>query len=213
MTRDDQLALLRQNVRDWNAWRGEHPDEELDFIRAELRGAYLRGADLTGADLRGAYLTGAYLSGAYLTGADLSGAYLTGADLTGADLRGAYLTGAYLRGADLSGAYLTGAYLTGAYLRGAYLRGAYLRGAHIDWESHEQIAHILLTAAGRDVEKRKVAGLILISRDWCWEKWLSLGDPLTGWALGELAKWQTEKSTLPTAALEWLDAHKDEAAA
>lgn len=61
MRRDDQLALLRQNVRDWNAWRGEHPDEELEFIRADLRSADLRGADLRGADLTGADLTHAAL--------------------------------------------------------------------------------------------------------------------------------------------------------
>ncbi len=126
----------------------------------------------------GAYLGGAYLGGAYLGGADLRGAYLGGADLRGA----------YLRGADLRGADLRGAYLRGAYLRGAYLRGAYLRGAKVDWNSHDLIAEILLRAAGPDVEKRKVAGLILVSRDWCWSSFHRLeSDPLFPWAVSALA--------------------------
>jgi uncharacterized protein YjbI with pentapeptide repeats len=160
-----------------------------DLRGAYLTGAYLRGAYLTGAYLRGADLTGAYLTGAYLRGAYLTGADLTGADLTGAYLRGAYLTGAYLRGADLTGAYLRGAYLRGAYLRGAdltgadlrgadltgaYLTGADLTGAKINWNSHQMLAEILLRAADEDVERRKIAGLILVSLDWCWEKFTSV---------------------------------------
>jgi len=89
---------------------------------------------------------------------------LTDADLTGADLRDADLTGADLRGADLRGADLTG-----ADLRGAYLTGADLRGAKISWDSHALIAEILFRAAKSNYEKRCVAGLVLISTDWCWD--------------------------------------------
>jgi uncharacterized protein YjbI with pentapeptide repeats len=134
------------------------------------------GAYLGGADLEGAYLGGAYLRGAYLRGA-----YLGGADLEGADLGGADLGGAYLRGADLRGAYLGV-----AYLGGAYLRGADLRGAVIAWQSHDLIAHLLFTKAGSNTNRRSLAGLILISKDWCWDQFMKLEHPEREWAIGVL---------------------------
>jgi uncharacterized protein YjbI with pentapeptide repeats len=173
-----------------------------DLRGADLRGAYLSGADLSGADLSGAYLSGAYLSGAdlsgaYLSGAYLSGAYLSGADLSGAYLRGADLSGAYLSGAYLSGAYLSGADLSGAYLSGAYLRGADLSGAIINWASHALIAEILRQAAGDDIEKRMFAGLVAISLDWCWKKFLSLTTPMLDWALDVCAEYVREGDGAP----------------
>jgi hypothetical protein len=127
-------------------------------------------------------------------GADLGGADLVGADLRGADLVGAYLVGAYLGGADLGGADLRG-----ADLRGADLVGADLRGAKFNWSSHDLIAEVLRREAGADVEKRKVAGLILISRDWCWNDFLRLKDqdPLAEWAVGVLATYVTENDAAP----------------
>ena len=201
-----------------------------DLSGTYLRGAYLcsanlSGANLSGANLRDADISGADISGANLRVASLSGAYLCGADLIGADLIGAYLRVANLRGADLSGANLRGADLSGAYLRdanlcgadlhdtdlrdanlcyvdlvGAKLGGAYLCGAKINWNSHELIAEILKRAAGDGIQKRMIAGLILVSRDWCWKKFLALnGDlkPLREWALDELAKWVTNGDNAP----------------
>ena len=129
---------------------------DLNGVRANLRGADLRGADLREADLRGADLYGADLCEAKLCeaklcradlreadlrGADLYGADLYGADLCeaklcraklcGADLRWAGLYGADLYRADLRLANLYGANLYGADLYRADLRGADLRGADL----------------------------------------------------------------------------------
>jgi uncharacterized protein YjbI with pentapeptide repeats len=116
-------------------------------------------------------------------------ANLRGANLCGAYLGGANLRGANLRGANLCDANLCDAYLGDAYLGGAYLGGANLRDATINWQSHELISEILLRAAGKDVDKRKIAGLIRISTDWCWDEFLRIDDPLSEWAKTELAKW------------------------
>ena len=108
-----------------------------------------------------------------LRGADLRGADLSGGDLFGADLRGADLRGAGLRGADLSR---------------ADLRGADLRRAKFNWQSHDLLAEALRRAAGHDVQRRMLAGLLLISRDWCWDVFLAAPiDPaLREWGLSVL---------------------------
>ena len=206
----------------------EAATQRKDLRGADLSGADLRGANLSGADLRGIYLRGAYLCGANLRGADLSGANLRGADISGADLSGANLrvaslSGAYLCGADLYDANLSGANLCDANLcyadlhdanlcdanlRDAKLSGAFLHGAKINWNSHDLIAEILKRAAGDDIQKRMLAGLILVSRDWCWKKFLALnGDlkPLREWALDELAKWVTEGDNSPEVLRERAD--------
>jgi uncharacterized protein YjbI with pentapeptide repeats len=164
-------------------------ETEADDLKSAVIAAVKSGAYLSSADLGGANLGGAYLAGAYLSGANLGGAYLSGADLGGANLAGADLGGANLAGADLGGADLRGAYLSGAYLAGADLGGA-----DLNWQSHDLIAELLFRSAGQDIDKRKVAGLVLISKDWCWDKFLAANDPLADWAKTELRKYQTEKS-------------------
>jgi hypothetical protein len=148
MANDEHVALLKQGVAAWNAWRKENPDvfhtdlSWADLRTANLSGAYLSGADLCGAYLREANLSGARLSRANLSGADLfeanlSRANLIGANLIGASLREANLSGAYLNGADLNGANLSKADLRTANLikadlRRANLSGAYLNGADLN---------------------------------------------------------------------------------
>lgn len=87
----------------------------------------------------------------------------------------------------------------GADLYGADLRGADLREAKVAWGSHQALSEILLRAAGEDTQKRMIAGLIRISTDWCWDKFLGVEIDLTlrEWALGELAKWVTEGDDAP----------------
>ena len=121
----------------------------------------------------------------------------SGANLWGANLGGANLRGANLRGANLWGANLWEANLWGANLGEANLRGANLRGATIAWGSHPLIAELLRRAACDDPAKRKVAGLVAISTDWCWEKFLAIDDPLRGWALGVLAGYVTDGDGAP----------------
>ncbi len=116
----------------------------------------------------------------------LVAAVKSGADLRGADLRGADLRGANLSGANLSGANLSGADLSGAYLSGANLSGADLRGAFINWQSHDLIAELLRQWAKDNVQRRMIAGLILISRDWCWKDLLKLKHPLKAAAIKHL---------------------------
>jgi hypothetical protein len=88
---------LDEIIRKHNLWL----EDNIEGIKADLRGADLRGADLRGADLRWADLRKADLRRANLRRANLRKADLRWANLRGADLRGADLRGADLRGADL----------------------------------------------------------------------------------------------------------------
>jgi len=67
MANEKHLAILKQGVDAWNAWREENPE-----VRPHLSGARLTGANLKGVDLRGADLSWANLKGANLSGGDLS---------------------------------------------------------------------------------------------------------------------------------------------
>ena len=160
MANDEHVALLKQGVDAWKAWRDKNPDIRPDLSRADLReallveaflgeadlqkadlsGADLGGADLGGADLRGADLSEAKLnearlSEAKLSRANLSEAKLVRANLWRADLGGAGLSGVDFRGANLSGANLREAYLSGANLQRADLRGAILSGATLQFST------------------------------------------------------------------------------
>ena len=149
-----------------------------------------------GIDLRAATLTGADLTRANLTGANL-----TRADLTGANLTWAKLTGANLTGADLTEANLTEAKLTEANLTRANLTRAHLAGIVVAWQSHALLADILRRAAGDNVPRRMLAGLIAISTDWCWGEFLNLDiDPaLREWAIAELRQWVRDSDAAPDA--------------
>ena len=82
MADQQHLAVLRQGVAAWNAWRRQHPEIHPDVSEADLT-----NADLSGVDLRHANLMRANLSHAYLSEASLNEANLSEADLTGANLR------------------------------------------------------------------------------------------------------------------------------
>lgn len=101
MANPEHLAILRQGVSKWNAWRKQQGE-----IRADLRGAELAQIDFRKADLRRANLSMATLFKANLSSADLFRAYLFGADLREADLRHSDLAGAKLNGAKLGDANL-----------------------------------------------------------------------------------------------------------
>jgi uncharacterized protein YjbI with pentapeptide repeats len=92
MANDEHVALLKQGVAAWNAWRDEHRYIVPDLSDADLSGANLSkvASKLSGyigelggmANLCGVNLGMATLARADLTGADLTGAALTLADLT-----------------------------------------------------------------------------------------------------------------------------------
>lgn len=124
MADQEQLALLRSGVPEWNAWRAEHPEVPID----------LAGANLVGASLAQANLLRAHLEYAHLDGADLSGAHLFGAHLNGANLNAAKLDGADLGWANLSDVSMLSAEVKGTDLSCAQLSGANV--AHIVWDRH-----------------------------------------------------------------------------
>ena len=131
MANDEHVALLKQGVAAWNAWRDKDRNIHPDLSLADLNGAELNGADLSFANLKWSGLREANLSKANLSWADLTDADLSGADLRRAVALVAYLGGANLSGADLAGARLEGAKLMGARLKGANLSGADLVGANL----------------------------------------------------------------------------------
>ena len=121
---------------------------------------------------------------------DFQGANLRRADLRRANLSGADLDGANLSGAVLREAVLDGANLIGANLIGANLIGANLIGAKINWQSHDLVAEILRAAAGDNLSRRSIAGLVLVSRDLCWDVWRTAEHPEREWAIEVLSRWE-----------------------
>jgi uncharacterized protein YjbI with pentapeptide repeats len=93
MANNQQIDLLKQGPRAWNAWRAERTEAAVDLSGGALRGLDLEGADLSGADLKDADLRGANLGGANLSRARLAGANLFKANINGADLDQADLGG------------------------------------------------------------------------------------------------------------------------
>jgi uncharacterized protein YjbI with pentapeptide repeats len=129
MANEEHLAILRQGVDVWNAWRSENPDVTPDLWRANLSLTSLRGVNLSWANLGGANLGGANLGGANLSWAEMSGVNLGGADLREVNLGQANLGQAKLSQANLGQANLEQAKLSGTKLREANLREAKLSAA------------------------------------------------------------------------------------
>jgi uncharacterized protein YjbI with pentapeptide repeats len=75
MANTEHVALLRQGVEVWNAWREENPDIVPDLSMTSALGIALGLA------------VGAHLARANLRGADLIGTNLRGTDLSEANLR------------------------------------------------------------------------------------------------------------------------------
>lgn len=97
MTNREYLALVKQGVPAWNAWRAENPEAE-----PNLTGAFLRRTNLAGVNFSHANLFSTNLRKCNLTDADFSHAHMGGADLSGANLHHANLRGAHLNGANLN---------------------------------------------------------------------------------------------------------------
>ena len=131
MADDDHVALLKQGVAAWNAWRDENRDIRPNLREANLVWADLSGANLGNANLSEANLTKANLGWANLSGANLVGANLTEANLGNANLSEANLYFAYLENANFSQANLRQANLSEAKLSRAYFGWADLSGADL----------------------------------------------------------------------------------
>ena len=126
MANEEQLAILRQGVDVWNAWRSMNPTTRPDLISADLQGMTLPDIDLYYADLRRANLQRTDLQRANLALADLSEAILEWADLQEANLQGADLYKTNLQRTDLRRANLQEAQFRWAILQGTDLKGASL---------------------------------------------------------------------------------------
>lgn len=131
---DQMVSLLRRDVAEWNNWKEENQNVEVDLrgvdlSETDLRRVNLRKVDLSEADLAGVDLRRADLSRANLRGADLSRANLRGADLSRANLRGTIFKRATLSEANLNKTFLLRANLSEAYIIKANLSGANLSGA------------------------------------------------------------------------------------
>ena len=74
MANEEHVALLKQGMDAWNAWRHKNPDILLDLSHADLNEAKLNGTYLCGANLSGAGLFMTDLREADLREADLSAA-------------------------------------------------------------------------------------------------------------------------------------------
>jgi Pentapeptide repeats (8 copies) len=92
MADEDHLAILRQGVDAWNAWRMKEPSVVPDLRGANLREAHLDGAYLRATDLSMTNLRGAYLNCANLVRADLTDANLTGCRIHGVSAWGLKLS-------------------------------------------------------------------------------------------------------------------------
>src|SRR3954470_10188672 len=91
MANEEHVALLKQGVDAWNAWRRENPNVSPDLSRANLAEADLSKEKLLRADLSEVNLLGVNLRGADLFRADLFRASLLRSDLSKANLCGANL--------------------------------------------------------------------------------------------------------------------------
>jgi uncharacterized protein YjbI with pentapeptide repeats len=173
------------------------------FDNANLDGAGLDVANLVGAtfdnaSIRGARFVSANLRGTSMAGADLRGANFCIAMMDGVRFFGADIRGANFDGADLCGANFDGAVLDGAILDGAIIDGTSIDGAKLSLVSHDLVAEILRRAAGDDVEKRMIAGLVLLSRDWCWSRFEKIEHPQRQWAIDTLVKYLRDYNVGPS---------------
>src|SRR5580700_3395641 len=84
MANDEHVAILKQGVATWNAWRQHRIQALPQHVRQNGSDLFLR--TVTAPDLKGADLSCANLCGADLTAAHLEEASLISANLTGATL-------------------------------------------------------------------------------------------------------------------------------
>src|SRR6267142_1600166 len=102
----------------------------------------------------------------------------------------------------LLGADLSDADLSGADLSDADLSGADLLGAKLNWSSHDIIAELLKRHSGENIDRLKLAGLVLMRRQWCWDDFMRLNDPQMSWALETLSHYIVEGDNSPDVLLE-----------
>ena len=168
---------------------------ESDLSHCDLQRAKFREAKLALVDLSNADCSGGDFQDACLSGADMSYGNFEGATFAYATLEDSNLGCADLAGVDFERANLHGADFRSAVIKQTNFYAADLSGVQFDSGCHEIISEILRQAAGKDVQKRMLAGLVLVSKDWCWSEFghflseAGMTD-LFAWALGVLEGWE-----------------------
>ncbi len=119
----EQLAILKEGVELWNAWREQNPKEAIELDAVDLSNTNLESINLSGANLEGADLSNTCLDRANLVRARLRRANLAHASLENANLAHAHLEMTNLAFTDLSDAMLPFAHLDRVNLSGAHLEG------------------------------------------------------------------------------------------
>ncbi|BEP13951.1 hypothetical protein acdb102_22620 [Acidothermaceae bacterium B102] len=172
----------------------------VDFEGSDLRGAHFQCVDLTHASFKGANLSGARFSLVNARGADFSAVLgkqaawersdLTGATFVESKLERASITScglehAILDRADLSFASLAYSNLDGASFCQSLLMRAETFGVvdldRTDLSTTRQFAYcremvieVLRRSLGDDLETVQWLGAAILSRLWCYPKWLDL---------------------------------------
>ena len=131
MANPDHLKILKNGVKEWNAWRKSNPLTKPDLSETRLKGAKLWGINLHKANLSGANLKGATLLKSNLIETNFSDANLEDARLMISEMWGTKFCRANLTGADLRMAEMGDSDLTGVVLRNANLGRAILMAANL----------------------------------------------------------------------------------
>ena len=110
---------------------------------------------------------------------------------------------------NFEGCDFTGADFQDVELFGSKLFGSTLDNIDVGWSSHQLIAEILRQAAGDDVGKLGLAGIVYQHHHKCWDSFISMKHPDTVWALRLLAKRIKDDSTPPNLLLEYASKEKE----
>lgn len=136
LAKDELVALLCSDVREWNYQRSRGPLEAFFF-----RGQNFSDADLSGANLSYCFLQEASFRNSKLVNADLMNADMRAVTLTGADLTDASLEHANLAGADLQGSRLVRTRLEGVRFGGGLRDNLAYKRTRIDSAYIEDITY------------------------------------------------------------------------
>ena len=131
-------ASDRDDVTQWNNWRKNNPDIQLDlrhasFDECRLYGINLDKAILTGASFDGAHLLKAKFNGARLTNSTFNFVYAWGAEFKNAKCNNVAFERANLREADFTSATLRNSEFRNADLENATMRDVNLKCSSMEY--------------------------------------------------------------------------------
>ncbi|AFY39781.1 pentapeptide repeat protein [[Leptolyngbya] sp. PCC 7376] len=139
----EQVNLLTTGgVKQWNKWREDNPNIEINFSHANLQNTNLdfvnlKNAQLDSTNLENSQLYNASLKAANLENANLKNVELDSSNLTSANLKNAILTFTELEYANLNNAELVAANLKNANLTSAELEYANLNNSNLNFANLE----------------------------------------------------------------------------